>query len=105
MRNTNKRILRRVTITNRFDRACNFIVTRMFPLDRESSHCVALEYASEKLKHEKMLLKELRHLIATKPHDELTTNNIAVTLRHIENEQYERHQTMHEIIRSNGKVR
>lgn len=88
-------------MTNRFDRACNFILIRIFPhfnYNEESERCyAALKYAHNDLQTEKEKLKEVRRYVC-KHQGTLIRDALNLRLKKIENNQYERHSTMKKIL-------
>lgn len=99
MEKESKRALRRVRLTNRFDRLCNFVLIRIFPLSQDQDtkiiNCrAALDYAHEDLQKEKEMLKQVRKMIIERG----KAREAIIALNAIEANQYRRHSEMHEII-------
>ena len=94
-----KRVLKRVLLVNRFDRACNYTLLHIFPFVNRDEKAVyfheALDYAEENLSFEKKALKEIRSLISKKAIDAKTA---VILLNEIEFNQSRRHSEMSEII-------
>ncbi len=102
MKNKREISLGKVYLTNRFDRACNFLLLRMFPHrtnDEKANNCrAALEYAHSDLQAEKFTLKQIKNFAKASGNDPRAKQTVINALYHIEASQIARHSRMHEII-------
>ncbi len=99
----NKSVLRKVCITNRFDRLCNFALIKIFPLITDQNIHVAnsyaaLKYAEKELKDEKKALKRLKTLARKYKDDKNIISEIVTAISQMETSQQKRHEKMNEII-------
>ena len=98
-----KTYLRRVFLTNRFDRAFNFVLIRVYPLlPNQDEHIIscyeALKYADAKLKSEKEILAKAKKIILKNRKNPDGIHVAKMLLENVENEQLERHQVMRKMI-------
>jgi len=93
----------KLIIAHRFDRFCNFVLMKTFPLiggndEQSQKYYQALKYADASLKLEKEQLKKAKKLIAKFRDECEATNVIPLILDSIAKGQFARHRKMERII-------